>query len=131
MKSQSRHVGVLDDSSEFQQLVQVMLNYVGIDQISHWTASVEALPELIKSPPDLLILDVMMSGLTGLTVWNELRHTPSTRTLPIVVCTAAVNSIVEDEVRLQEDPHTVVLPKPFTLDELQAALTQLVPRWYA
>jgi CheY-like chemotaxis protein len=131
MKSQSRHVGVLDDSSEFQQLVQVMLNYVGIDRISHWTASVEALPALIKSPPDLLILDVMMSGLTGLTVWNELRHTSSTRTLPIVVCTAAVNSIVEDEVRLQQDPYTVVLPKPFTLDELQAALTQLVPRWNA
>jgi two-component system chemotaxis response regulator CheY len=108
-----------------------MLNYVGIDRISHWTASVEALPELIKSPPDLLILDVMMSGLTGLTVWNELRHTASTRTLPIVVCTAAVNSIVDDEVRLQEDPYTVVLPKPFTLDELQSALTQLVPRWNA
>ncbi|HYF66234.1 MAG TPA: response regulator [Herpetosiphonaceae bacterium] len=122
---------MLDDSSEFQQLVQVMLTYVGINRISHWTASVEALPELKKSPPDLLILDVMMSGLTGLTVWNELRQTPNTRTLPIVVCTAAVNSIVEDEVRLQEDPYTVVLPKPFTLDELQAALTQLVPRWNA
>lgn len=131
MRLPTRHVAVLDDSSEFQQLVQVMFNYIGIDNVSQWTASVEALPNLIESPPDLLVLDVMMAGMSGLTVLAHLRDAPATQQLPVIVCTAAVNSLVGDEMRLSHDPYTMVLPKPFTLDELQVALQTLVPRWNA
>ena len=122
-----RHVAILDDSSEFQQLVQVMIHYLGINQISQWTTGAEAIPALVAAPPDALILDVMMAGMSGLAVWDVLRANPVTAHLPIIVCTAAINRIVEEEARLSGDPHTRILPKPFTLDELRHALALLVP----
>ncbi|MBA3469903.1 MAG: response regulator [Herpetosiphonaceae bacterium] len=124
-------VAVLDDSSEFQQLLQAMLNYLGITEISAWINSQEALPALLASPPDLLLLDIMMGGIGGLDVWSRLRSAPETRQLPIILCTAAINSLVEDEMRLQQDPYTQMLPKPFTLDELKQAIAALIPHWNA
>lgn len=124
-----KHVGILDDSSEFQQLAHVMLDYLGISTISQWTSSAEALPALRTAPPDVLLLDVMMAGLSGLEIWDRLRGQESTAQLPIIVCTAAINRIVEDEIRLTSDPRTRILPKPFTLEELRETLDQLIPRW--
>lgn len=122
-------VAVVDDSPEFQQLAKVMFAYLGIDQIQQWVSSPEALPKLKQQPPELLVLDIMMADISGLDVWSELRNYPQTKQLPIVVVTAAINRIVDHEHRLNRDPHTVLLPKPFTLDELRQALGELVPQW--
>lgn len=124
-----KHVGILDDSSEFQQLAYVMLDYLGVSTISQWTSSDDALPVLRVAPPDLLLLDVMMAGLSGLEIWDRLRGQGTTAQLPIIVCTAAINRIVDDEIRLANDPHTRILPKPFTLEELRQTLDELMPRW--
>ena len=124
-----KHVGILDDSSEFQQLAYVMLDYLGVSTISQWTSSAEALPALRAAPPGLLLLDVMMAGLSGLEIWDRLRGNDSTAQLPIIICTAAINRIVDDEIRLSNDPHTRILPKPFTLEELRQTLDELIPRW--
>lgn len=122
-------VAVLDDSLEFQQLVQAMLNYIGITEIAMWVNSEEALPRLIEAPPDLLVLDVMMAGIGGLDVWSRLRSLPPTRQLPIIMCTAAVNRLVDDELRLEQDPYIIMLPKPFTLDDLRQSIDTLIPHW--
>jgi CheY-like chemotaxis protein len=125
------HVAIVDDSSEFQQLVHVMLKFLGVSSISQWTNSSEALPALTAAPPDLLVLDVMMAGLSGLDVLQQLRDHSATATLPVIVCTAAINKLVEDEARLARDEYTRLLPKPFTLDELRLALNVLIPGWNA
>ena len=123
-----QRVGVLDDSSEFQNLAAMMFSYLGITNLQQWHSSVEALPQLQATPPDLLLLDIMMAGLSGLDIWAELRATKATKNLPIIVCTAAINRIIDDEQRLS-DSHTIILPKPFTLDQLRDALDQLTPGW--
>lgn len=122
-------IAVLDDSPEFQQLAEVMFNYLGAQPVLQLLNSVDALPGLYQTPPDLLVLDVMMFGMNGLEVWAELRNNPRTRTLPILMATAAVNSIVDQEAALDRDPYTVVLSKPFTLDELRSSLNMLLPNW--
>lgn len=126
---QLRHVAVLDDSVEFQYLVQAMFDYLGITKIELWSHSAEALPELIGVPPQLLVLDVMMSGIDGIAVWRKLRQEKRTRTMPIIICTAAINRILDQETFLQQDPYTVLLTKPFTLDELKTAMQKLIPQW--
>lgn len=124
-----QRIAVVDDSSEFQQLIDVMLQYLGIQEIHHWASGLEALPKLLQNPPELLVLDVMMSGMDGLNVWRELRAQPQTHSLPVIICTAAINSIVHQEADLNNDPLTVVLPKPFTLDELRQAIGRVAPLW--
>ncbi len=124
-----KSVAVVDDSSEFQQLAKVMFSYLGIDNVKQWNSSAEALSGLLQSPPDIVLLDVMMAGMTGLDVWMQLRTHPNTMALPVIVCTAAVNRIVEHEQRLERDEHTLLLPKPFTLDDLRHSLDTLAPHW--
>ena len=124
-----RSVAVVDDSTEFQHLATVMFSYLGIQDISVWDNSTQAFNDLSAQPCDVILLDVMMAGMSGLDVWSKLRQTPQTRQVPIIVCTAAVNRIVEHETRLHDDQHTYLLPKPFTLDDLREALEYLVPHW--
>ena len=43
--------------------------------------------------PDLIVLDVMMEGMDGLTVCEILHAQPSTRNIPVIVLTAAVGEM--------------------------------------
>jgi class 3 adenylate cyclase len=50
-----------------------------------------------EAPPDLILLDVMMPGMTGYEVCRQLKADPSTRHIPIIFC-SALNE-VDDEMR--------------------------------
>ena len=52
----------------------------------------EALDLLRRSPVDLVLLDIMMPGMTGLDVLRALRLAPSTAHLPVVMVTAKTDS---------------------------------------
>lgn len=49
------------------------------------------------SPPDLILLDIMMPGLSGYQVCEQLKHHPATRDIPIIFLTAM--AATEDETR--------------------------------
>jgi len=120
-----RQAAIIDDSGEFLQLAEMMLSYIGIEAIRSYSLGQEALPALIEQPPDILLLDIMMMGVDGITLLAELRAQPSTERLPVILCTAAINRFIEQEERLQRDPHTIVLAKPFSIENLQEAFSQL------
>ncbi|MSR14241.1 MAG: adenylate/guanylate cyclase domain-containing response regulator [Gammaproteobacteria bacterium] len=48
----------------------------------------EALIRIANDPPDLVLLDTMMSGLSGYDVCRRLREDPATALLPVVLCTS-------------------------------------------
>ena len=47
------------------------------------------------SPPDIILLDIMMPGMDGYQVINRLKHNPETRNIPVIFLTA--KSDIEDE----------------------------------
>jgi len=49
----------------------------------------DALLQARRHSPDLVLLDLMMEGVDGYSVCESLRRQPSTRTLPIIILTAA------------------------------------------
>jgi len=49
------------------------------------------------SPPDLILLDIMMPGLSGYQVCEQLKQDPATRDIPIIFLTAM--AATEDETR--------------------------------
>jgi CheY-like chemotaxis protein len=51
----------------------------------------EALHSMHARKPDLLILDIMMPGMSGLEVLETLRHDPDLKDLPVVMYTADVS----------------------------------------
>lgn len=66
--------------------------------------------------PDLLLLDVMMPGMSGVDLLRKLRSSPRWRELPVVLITAATMPDVTEAAA--EDPAVELLAKPFRLDDL-------------
>jgi two-component system response regulator MprA len=84
----------------------------------------EALDALVSSPPDAIILDVMMPRLDGLEVCRRLRAAGD-RT-PILMLTA--RDAIDDRVKGLDVGADDYLVKPFALRELQARLRALLRR---
>ncbi len=80
----------------------------------------EALAKVAANPPDLILLDVMMPDLDGITVCRQLKDDPTTHLIPIVIMTAL--SAVEDRVRGIEAGADDFLTKPVDDRELLARI---------
>ncbi|MDQ2951105.1 MAG: response regulator [Chloroflexota bacterium] len=73
---------------------------------------------------DLLILDVMMPGLSGIEVFDRVRADPDVRDMPVLFMTAASQDYERDfKLRKVSD----VISKPFDLNELLAKVRALCP----
>ena len=83
----------------------------------------EALALIARKPPDLLLLDVMMPGRSGVEVLEELRAGGSA--LPVVVLTARAQA--DDRVRAADAGADRFLAKPFSPAELVSLVAELLP----
>lgn len=84
----------------------------------------EALSIALESPPDLVVLDVMLPGLDGFEVCRRLRA--GDRDLPILMLTA--KDQVPDRIEGLDSGADDYLIKPFAFDELQARIRALLRR---
>jgi DNA-binding NarL/FixJ family response regulator len=80
----------------------------------------EALERVAADPPDLVLLDVMMPGMDGITALRVLKGDPETRLIPVVLMTAL--NAVEDRVRGIEAGADDFLSKPVDDRELLARI---------
>jgi DNA-binding NarL/FixJ family response regulator len=81
---------------------------------------VQALERVASTPPDLVLLDVMMPELDGISVLRTLKADPETRLIPVVLMTAL--NAVEDRVRGIEAGADDFLTKPVDERELLARI---------
>jgi DNA-binding response OmpR family regulator len=89
-------------------------------------SAAEALPMLERRTPDLMILDIIMPGMDGITLCQQLRRDPRFIALPILFLTAkgSTDDIV-DGLDAGADDYVV---KPFELSELRARIQALLRR---
>ncbi|QXD14354.1 response regulator [Rhodocaloribacter litoris] len=82
-----------EDASLFRRHVAVVLEGAGlvVDEAENGHI---ALAKARKQPPDLVVLDVMMPGLSGLDVLRHMREDEALQAVPVIVMTA--HSTVED-----------------------------------
>ena len=77
-----------------------------------------ALQKAFQTPPDLILLDVMMPGMDGFAVCRHLRANPKTAAIPIIILTALEDR--ESRLRGIEAGADDFISKPFDGMELQA-----------
>jgi two-component system response regulator CpxR len=83
----------------------------------------EGLKRAVEQPYDLVILDVMLPGLNGFTLLNQLRRR---REIPVIMLTA--RTAPQDRVQGLEAGADDYLPKPFDPDELLARVRAVLRR---
>jgi DNA-binding response OmpR family regulator len=106
---------VVDDDRDVAQSIELSLRRRGYRvMLAH--SGVEALKTLRRYRPDLVILDILMPGMSGLEVCRHLRTDPNTVELPIIFLTARGQEQDRiDGLRAGADDY---LSKPFNLEEL-------------
>jgi two-component system phosphate regulon response regulator PhoB len=78
---------VVEDEDDIRELVSYHLLKDGY-QVAGVASGEEALSIIEAQPPDLVLLDLMLPGVDGMTVCQRLRNNPQTAALPIVMLTA-------------------------------------------
>jgi len=84
------------------------------------------LERILESPPDLVLLDLNLPDLDGLSVCRELRESPSVRDLPVIILTARVEE--SDRVLGLDLGADDYVTKPFSLRELKSRVRALLRR---
>ena len=83
----------------------------------------EALALAREDRPDLVVLDVMLPGLSGIEVLEELRTDSGLSSIPVVVITAWSHAELDAQVAGADR----FVSKPFDPDELSSAVEELLP----
>jgi diguanylate cyclase (GGDEF)-like protein len=116
---------VVDDDPDILQFVEMNLDMEGFD--THTAESGRLALEIARErPPDLILLDVMMPELDGLTVLRRLRSSPATASIPVVLLTA--KALAEDRVRGLDLGADDYITKPFDIEELLARVKAVLRR---
>ncbi|MBW4561063.1 MAG: HAMP domain-containing histidine kinase [Mojavia pulchra JT2-VF2] len=113
----------VDDTKDNLILVQTILESEGYE-IDLVTDGIAALQQVEQSPPDLILLDVMMPGIDGYEVTRRIRNNPAIKSyIPILLITAFHESSVVEGLDAGADDF---IRKPFDTDELLARVRSLL-----
>lgn len=116
---------VVDDDPDILQFVQVNLELEGYTA-ERANSGRLALDVAKGALPDLVLLDVMMPEMDGLTVLRRLRSAPATANVPVILLTA--KALSEDRVRGLDLGADDYITKPFDVEELMARVRSVLRR---
>jgi CheY-like chemotaxis protein len=116
---------VVEDDPAIRGLVSEVLRDDGY-RVREASNGVEALEQLSRQKPDLIVLDLMMPIMDGWTFVEECRSRPCCDDVPIVV-TSASHDLPRTADRLRSFGVRTCLAKPFDVDGLLALVERYAP----
>lgn len=119
-----RTVLLVDDDDDLRMIGEMALANVGGFDVSCASSGEEALSMAERVAPDVILLDVMMPGLDGPTVFARLRERPVTARIPVIFMTAKVQT--HELARYEALGAIGIIPKPFDPMTLADQVRRLV-----
>ena len=116
---------VVEDDMDIRELVEMRLVSAGYDVLAEADGDA-GLATALQELPDLVVLDWMMPGLTGIQVCRAMREDPRTARTPVLLLTARAQE--DDVVRGLAAGADDYLVKPFHGRELTSRVASLLLR---
>ncbi len=116
---------VVDDEAAIRQMVCLALAQAGYACVEA-ADTTEARARVLEALPDLILLDWMLPGVSGVEYARRLRSEKLTRDIPVILLTARTEE--EDKVRGLDAGADDYLTKPFSTRELLARIKALLRR---
>lgn len=115
---------VCDDDDGLRELMRVTLSprYRVVEAVD----GQQALEALASDRPDVVLLDVMLPGYSGLQVLEAMRSDDQLRGVPVIVVSAWQSP--EDREAARRAGADAFLGKPFELEELTGSVAKLIER---
>jgi len=114
---------VIDDSLQLRRMVRLTAEIRG-HRVLEAEDGVVGWRKMLEERPDVVILDVMMPGPSGLDVCRAMRTDPRLTAIPVIVLTAG--GLDEDEAEALAAGASAFLKKPFLPSILLATMTSLL-----
>ncbi len=116
---------VVEDETAIQDLIALNLNQAGHETLLASDAH-EALERVRNALPDLVLVDWMLPGMSGVDLVRRLRSIERTRNIPIIMLTARVDEA--DKLLGLESGADDYITKPFSIRELNARIKAVLRR---
>ena len=116
---------IVEDDSAIRELEQYALQSNGYEAVG-FESSEPFWQAVHTTPPELVILDVMLPGEDGFSILKKLRAAPSLRRLPIIMITAKSSEL--DTVRGLDCGADDYITKPFGIMELLSRIKAVLRR---
>jgi DNA-binding response OmpR family regulator len=119
MQNWPKHILVVDDDPDILEFLQVILEDEGYTVVT--SDKGEYLEQLHNGGlPDLILLDMLLSGKDGREIVKYLKREPETAHIPVIMISAHPSAEKEARLAGADD----FLPKPFNIDKLLAKIAQ-------
>jgi len=102
---------LVEDEPDIQILVKIALETVGKFIVQVFSSGRELIQQADSLSADLILLDVMMPDMDGMSVLLNLRKNPNTAKIPVIFITASVSN--QDIVKYKKTGALNVIAKPF------------------
>jgi CheY-like chemotaxis protein len=124
-RGQGTKVLLVDDEEQLRRVMKDLLEREGY-VVSEARDGIQALDQVDRHAPDIIVLDLNLPGLDGYSVLQQLRSRAATRTIPVMVLTAKGDE--DNEVRVFELGADDFITKPFRARALSARLEAVLGR---
>jgi len=119
MSNKNKKIMIADDDPGIVDAVEMLLEFEGY-QVSSTVDGATVL-DMKDELPDLLLLDIWMSGEDGRDICRKLKHTDATKNIPVIMISAS-RDIKESAMASGADDF---LAKPFEMNELLKKIEDL------
>jgi type II secretory ATPase GspE/PulE/Tfp pilus assembly ATPase PilB-like protein/CheY-like chemotaxis protein len=116
---------LVEDEDQLRRVMKDLLQREGY-RVAEARDGIQALDEVDRFAPDVIILDLNLPGIDGYSVLAQLRSRPATRDIPIMVLTAKGDE--DNEVRVFELGADDFVTKPFRARSLTARIEAVLGR---
>lgn len=121
--TEATHILAVDDNPDNLFLLESLLSETSSYQVQSVEAGETALQIVRRSPPDLILLDIMMPGMDGYEVTRQVRRMSHVPYVPILLLTAHDQSSLVEGLDAGADDF---VRKPFDVDELMARVRSML-----
>lgn len=120
----TKRILIVDDDQDIQDVAKVALEVVGGWEVVVADSGKSGLAIAASQQPDLILLDIMMPDMDGVTTLKHLRANHSTAEIPVILLTAKVQA--GDRQQFTTLDITAVIPKPFKTMLLADQIAQIM-----
>ena len=114
---------IIDDEETYCVIIEQILQSYGLcTRVAN--NAIEAVALLEESVPDLILLDIMMPEIDGLTFVRRMRSKPEWADIPVII--ASARELDEDQINVGKAGANAFLSKPFSTKELRAVLREFL-----
>jgi DNA-binding response OmpR family regulator len=116
---------IVDDSKNIRKLISVVLGKIGYTYIEAGNG-LDALEKVSIERPDLVVLDIIIPGVNGLKVCEDIRNNPATKDTGIIILTS--EATYEARELAHKAGADVYMTKPFEPNDLRVAAKEVLGR---